>query len=73
MISKTSMSSSAHSDKKGKDFLILDERLTQGLDATTLTAKAKCSINFTQSRKRFVLRLHYNGSKSLLFVQTKRF
>ena len=48
MISKTSMSSSAHSDKKGKDFLILDEGLTQGLDATTLTAKAKCSINFTQ-------------------------
>ena len=41
---------------------------TQGLQDTTLTAEAKYPINFTQSGKRFELRLHYNGSNSFLFV-----
>ena len=41
---------------------------TQGLQDTTLTAEAKYPINFTQSGKRFVLSLHYNGSNSFLFV-----
>ena len=62
------LSSSVHTDNKGKDILILGEGPTQGLDDTTLTAKAKYPINFTQSGKRFVLSLHYNGSNSVLFV-----
>ena len=62
------MSSSVHVDNKGKDILILGEGPTQGLDDTTLTAEAKYPINFTQSGKRFVLSLHYNGSNSFLFV-----
>ena len=45
---------------------------TQGLDDTTLTAEAKYSINFTQSGKRFVLSLHYNGSNSFLFVHATK-
>ena len=48
------MSSSAHVDNKNKDFLILGERPTQGLDDTTLTAEARYPINFAQSEKRFV-------------------
>ena len=55
-------------NSKGKDVLILGEGPTQGLDDTTLTAEAKYLINFTQSEKRFVLSLHYNGSNSVLFV-----
>ena len=62
------MSSSVHVNNKGKDILILGEGPTQGLDDTTLTAEAKYPINFTQSGKRFELRLHYNGSNSFLFV-----
>ena len=62
------MSSSVHIDNKNKDILILGERPTQGLDDTTLTAEAKYSIKFMQPRKRFVLRLHYNGSNSFLFI-----
>ena len=62
------MSSSVHVDNDGKDILILGEGPTQGLDGTTLTAKAKYPISFTQSGKRFVLSLHYNGSNSFLFV-----
>ena len=41
------MSSSAHIDNKKKDILILGKRETQGLDDTTLIAKAKYPINFT--------------------------
>ena len=62
------MSSSVHVNNKGKDILILGEGPTQGLDDTTLTAEAKYPINFTQSGKRFELRLYYNGSNSFLFV-----
>ena len=62
------MSSSVHVNNKGKDILILGEGPPRGLDDTTLTAEAKYPINFTQSGKRFELRLHYNGSNSFLFV-----
>ena len=62
------MSSSVHVDNKGKGISILGEGPTQGLDDTTLTAKAKYPISFTQSNRRFVLSLHYNKSGSFLFV-----
>ena len=61
------MSLSVHVDIKRKDILILGEWSTQGLDYTTLTAKAKYPINFTRSGKRFILSLHHDGSNSFLF------
>ena len=65
------MSSSVHIYNKNKDILILGEGPTQGLDDTAITAEAKYPISFIQSRKRFVLSLHYNGSNSFLFVNAK--
>ena len=62
------MSSSVHVDNKRKDILILGKGLTQKLDGTTFAAEALYPISFRQSGKRFVLSLHYNGSKSFLFV-----
>ena len=62
------MSSSAHIDNKNKHILIPSEGPKQGLDDTTLAVEAKCSINFIQLGKRFVLSLHGNGSNSFLFV-----
>ena len=59
------MSSSVHIDNKRKDILIFGKGPTQGLDGRT--AEPLYSINFTQSGKRFVLSLHYNGSNSFLF------
>ena len=68
------MSSSVHVDNKGKDILgILGEGPTQGLDDTTLVAEPKYPINFTQSGKRFVLSLHYNGNNSFLFVNAQKY
>ena len=54
------ISSSAHIGNKNKDFLILGEGPTEGLDDTKLTAEARDHINFTRPRERFVLSPHYN-------------
>ena len=62
------MSSSVHVDNKGKDILILDKEPRHRSDGTMLTTEAKYPISSTQSRKRFVFNIHYNGSNSFLFV-----
>ena len=62
------MSSYVHIDNKGKHILIPSEGPTQALDGTTLTVEAKYPNGFTQSGKRFVLSLHYNGGNSFFFV-----
>ena len=58
--------------KKNRDILILDKGSIQGLNNTTLTAEAKYPVNFTESGKRFVLSLHYNGSNSFLFANATK-
>ena len=52
------MSSSVHINNKNKDMLIVGKEPTKGLDNTKLTAEAKYPINFTESRKTFLLPLH---------------
>ena len=66
------VSSSVHIDNKNKDILILGEGPTQGLDDTTLTAKAIYPINFTQPNNRFVLSLHYNESNNFFFINATK-
>ena len=61
------MSSSAHIDNKKKDILVLGKGPTQGLEHT-LTAEKMYSINFTVTKNKFCLSLHYNGANSYLFV-----
>ena len=61
------MSSSAHIDNKKKDILVLGKGPTQGLEHT-LTAEKMYSINFTVTKKKFCLSLHYNGANRNLFV-----
>ena len=64
----TDMSSSVHANNKTKNILILTEGITQGLDDTTQAAEKMYLINFTVSRKKFCLSLHYDGDNSYLFV-----
>ena len=66
------MSPYLHIDNKGRDILVLGEGPTEVLDDTTLTAEAKYPINFTQSGKRFILSLQYNGSNSFFFVNATK-
>ena len=61
------MSTSTHIDNKKKDILVLGRGPTQGLEST-LTAEKMYSINFTVTKKKFCLSLHYNRGKSYLFV-----
>ena len=61
------MSSSVHVDNKKKDILILGKDPTQGLEHT-LTAEKMYSINFTLTKKKFCLTLHYNGGHSYLWI-----
>ena len=62
------MSSSIHIDNKKKDILVLRRGPTQGLKSP-LTAEKRYSINFTVTKKKFYLRLHYNVANSYLFVK----
>ena len=57
-----------HVDNNKKDVIFFGEGLTQELDDTRITAEVKYANNFTESGKRFVVSLHYNGSYSSLFV-----
>ena len=52
---------------KGKYILVLGRGPTQGLEST-LTAEKMYSINFTITKKKFCLSLHYNRANSYLFV-----
>ena len=61
-----------HIDNKRKDILIVSRTPTQGLDGTAFTAEALYPINFTQSRKRFILSLHYNERNSFWFVNATK-
>ena len=62
------MSSSVQVDNKNENILVLGEGITHTLDDTTLKAEAKYPLNFTQLRKTFVLRMHYNGGSSFWYV-----
>ena len=57
------MSSSAHIDNKTKDILVLGKGPTKGLEHT-LTAEKMYSINFTVTKQKLCLTLHYNGANS---------
>ena len=62
------MSSSVHIDNKKNDISILGKGPTQGLDDITLTTVAQYLINFSRLNRKFRLSLHYNGSRSFLYV-----
>ena len=61
------MSSSIYIDNKKKDVLVLRRGPTQGLEST-LAAEKMYSINFTVTKQKLCLSLHYNEANSYLFV-----
>ena len=64
------MSTSIHIDNKKKDILVLGRGPTQGLEGT-LIAEKMYSINFTVTKKKFCLSLHYNGGNIYLLMVQK--
>ena len=61
------MSFFAHIDNKKKDKLVLGKGPTEGLEHT-FTAEKMYSINFTVTKNKFCLSLHYNGANIYLIV-----
>ena len=59
------MNSSSHNDNKKKDILVLGKGPKQRLEHN-LTAEKMYSINFTVTKEKFCLSLHYNGANSYL-------
>ena len=66
------MSSSVHFDNKKKVISILGESPTQGLDDASLTAEKKYSIDFTVTRRKFCLSLHYNEQIVTYFLMVQK-
>ena len=62
------MSSSVHANNRAKSILVLGEGFTLEVEDTTFYAEKIYSTNFTTTRKKFYLSLHYNGDNSYLFV-----
>ena len=60
------MSSSVHANNKMNNILVLD--FTQGINDTRIYAEKTYSINFTKTKIKFCLSLHYNSDNSYLFV-----
>ena len=68
LICGADMSSFIHIDNKKKDKLVLGRGTTQELEST-LTAEKMYSINFTVTKNKFCLSLHYHGVIYLSMVQ----
>ena len=64
------ISSSVHANNKANNILVLGKDFIQGINDTTIYAEKTYSINFTKSRVRFCLSLHYNGKSKK--VRNKR-
>ena len=71
LVFRADMSSSTHIDNKKEDILVLGKGPTKGLEHT-LTVEKMYPINFTVTKKKFCLSLHYNGENSYLFVNGKK-
>ena len=66
------MSFSRHSTNTVNNICVMGEDFVQGINDTTLYAEKKFYRNFTDPGKKFVLRFHYNGDGSYLFVNGRQ-
>ena len=70
IIFRADMSSSTHSNNRENNILVLNKDFIQGINGT-IYAEKMFSINFSATRARFSLSLHYNGDDSYLLVNGK--
>ena len=61
-------SSLAHANNKANNIFVMGDLFVQGINNKTLYAEKIYSQSFTQSSKKFILSLHYNGDNSYLVV-----
>ena len=63
---------SVHATNRANNIYIMGEALVQGINDTTIYAEKNFYRNFTDTGKKFVLSLHYNGDNSYLFVNSRQ-
>ena len=66
------MSFSVHATNRVNHIYLMGTGLTQGINDTTIYAEKNFYRNFTDFCKKFILRLHYNGDNSYLFVNGRQ-
>ena len=66
------MSFSIHRTNRANHIYVMGDGFTQGIHDTTLYVEKKYFRNFTEPKVKFVLRLHYNGNDSYLFVNGRQ-
>ena len=66
------MSFSAHATNRANHIYLMGDRLTQGINDTTLYVEKNYWRNFTDPGKKFIISLHYNGDKSYFFVNGRQ-
>ena len=66
------MSFSVKATNRANDIYLMGKGFAQGIYDTTLYAENNFYKNFTDTGKKFVLSLHYNGDDSYLFVNGRQ-
>ena len=66
------MSFSKHANNKANNIYVMGKDYIQKINDTTIHAENMYYRNFTDSGKKFVLSLHYNGNNSYLFVNGRQ-
>ena len=66
------MSFSVHATNRANNIYVTGEAFVQGINDTTIYAEKKFYRNFTDTDKKFVLSVHYNGDNSYLFVNGRQ-
>ena len=72
LIFEAGMSFSVHATNRENNIYLMGEGLTQGIHDNTLYVEKNYYRNFTDSGKKLVLSLHYNGDDRYLFVNGRQ-
>ena len=72
LIFEEDMSLSVRATNRANHIYLMDDGLTQGINDTKIYVEKNYYRNFTNPGKKFVLRLHYNGDNSYLFVNGRQ-
>ena len=60
-----------HANNKANNIYVMGDLFVQGINDITLYAEKIYKTNFSESNKKIVLSLHYNGDDSYLFINGK--
>ena len=72
LIFGANVSFNVHKTNRANHIYVMGTALTQGIHDTTLYAEKNFYRNFTDPGKKFIIRLHYNGDDSYLFVNGRQ-